>query len=150
MRDTVLIGTFVNDTVKPLKVVKEIFSLFGIRRMFVFEVKEQIENNLEKKWLITFNISKDEKHHKLYEFKEKFKNTLQLHRNKDYNTLYTINSLNKIVKEQNEGKIDNNFKVNWGVYKNTCLLLNKEDELRILPTKLETIFDFPEFTTETN
>ena len=62
-------------------------------------------------------------------------NTILLHRKKETNTLYTINSLNLLIKSLNEGVLDTSFRVNWQDYKNTVLLTQGE-ELKKLSTKI--------------
>jgi len=51
-------------------------------------------------------------------------NTILLHRKKESNTLYSINSLNALVKELNLGKTDTHFPIDWQSYKNTILLVS--------------------------
>ena len=68
-------------------------------------------------------------------------NTILLHRKKDSNTLYTINDLNDLIKELNEGVLDTSFKVNWQDYKN-CILLTTGGELKRLDTKVYNIITF--------
>lgn len=45
-------------------------------------------------------------------------NTILVHRKKETNTLYTINALNTLIKQLNEGVLDTSFKVDWEEYKN--------------------------------
>ena len=54
------------------------------------------------------------------------KGTISLHRKKHSNTLYTINALNEVVANLNNGVIDSKFIVNWGDFKNTLLVTNAE------------------------
>lgn len=67
-------------------------------------------------------------------------NTILVHRKKDSNTLYTINALNTLIRELNEGKLDTSFKVNWADYRN-CVLLTKGPELKRINTKLFRILE---------
>ena len=62
-------------------------------------------------------------------------NTILVHRKKEENTLYTINALNTLIKELNNGVLDTTFKINWTDYKN-CILLTKGPELKRVNTKL--------------
>lgn len=62
-------------------------------------------------------------------------NTILLHRKKETNTLYTINSLNLLIKSLNEGVLDISFRINWPDYRNTVLLSQGED-LKKLSTKI--------------
>jgi hypothetical protein len=65
-------------------------------------------------------------------------NTILLHRKKETNTLYTINSLNLLIKSLNEGVLDTTFRIDWSDYRNTILLTQGED-LRKLSTKIHKI-----------
>jgi CRISPR/Cas system-associated protein Cas10 (large subunit of type III CRISPR-Cas system) len=67
-------------------------------------------------------------------------NTILVHRKKETNTLYTINALNTLIKQLNEGVLDTTFKVDWEEYKN-CILLTKGDELKRVNTKLHKIIE---------
>jgi hypothetical protein len=67
-------------------------------------------------------------------------NTILAHRNKSTNTLYTINSLNELVKSLNGGMTDRNFKINWEDYRN-CILLTRQGELVRLNTSIHNIID---------
>jgi hypothetical protein len=62
-------------------------------------------------------------------------NTILLHRKKETNTLYSINSLNALIQELNEGKIDNRYPVPWENYQNSILLVN-DNVLKVFPTKI--------------
>jgi hypothetical protein len=64
--------------------------------------------------------------------------TISLHRKKQTNTLYTINALNKLVEEQNDGKLDVNFPVNWSELRN-MILVTQYGSLKKIRTKLRTI-----------
>lgn len=65
-------------------------------------------------------------------------NTILLHRKKETNTLYTINSLNLLIKSLNEGILDTSFRINWPDYRNT-VLLSQGEELKKLSTKIHRI-----------
>jgi len=65
-------------------------------------------------------------------------NTILLHRKKESNTLYTINALNTLIRELNNGIADPNYKITWEDYRNT-ILLTQETGLRKLETKINNI-----------
>lgn len=67
-------------------------------------------------------------------------NTILVHRKKESNTLYTINSLNRLIESLNGGVLDTNFKVEWSDYQN-CILLTKGNELKRVNTKLFRIIE---------
>lgn len=66
--------------------------------------------------------------------------TVAVHRKKETNTLYTINALNCIVREINNGKTDVTTPVEWQLFRN-MLLLTDSDQIKKLPTKLHKIID---------
>jgi len=53
-------------------------------------------------------------------------NTISLHRKKHTNTLYTINALNEVIKDINNGVLDTNFPIPWENFQNTILVSNNE------------------------
>ena len=67
-------------------------------------------------------------------------NTILVHRKKETNTLYTINALNTLIKQLNEGVLDTSYRVNWSDYRN-CILLTKGPELKRVNTKLFRIIE---------
>ena len=54
------------------------------------------------------------------------KGTISLHRKKHSNTLYTINALNEVIAELNNGIVDSKFLVPWENFKNTLLVTNAD------------------------
>ena len=67
-------------------------------------------------------------------------NTILLHRKKESNTLYTINALNALIRELNEGVLDTNYRVNWVDHRNT-ILLTQDGGLRKVHTKIYKIVE---------
>ena len=65
-------------------------------------------------------------------------NTILVHRKKEYNVLYSLNSLNELIKKLNNGLLDNSFLINWEDYKNS-LLLTQNGEFKQLHTKINQI-----------
>ena len=63
------------------------------------------------------------------------KGTISLHRKKHSNTLYTINALNEVVANLNNGIIDSKFVVPWENFKNTLLVTN-QDGLNKISTRI--------------
>lgn len=92
-------------------------------KIFVLESEESDE------YLCTYNIEIEGGAAKV------LPNTILLHRKKESNTLYTINSLNLLIKSLNEGVLDTSFRIDWLNYKNTILLTQGED-LKKLSTKI--------------
>ena len=136
LKNTSLIGTFIDAEEITPNILRDIVERFQINKIFIFKVEDQ-----ENKFLITFNIRNFEKDEKLRDYKEVYKNTIQLHRNKDNNTLFTINSLNRVV-EQQTGTRNSKHKVDWSSFKNSCVLLGNDGSLKIMKTVLSDIVDF--------
>jgi hypothetical protein len=110
---------------ETLQTIKETYSiLYG--KIFVLESPDTDEV------LCTYNIDPVNSSSRI------LPNTILLHRKKETNTLYTINALNLLVKELNEGVMDSSYKVNWPDFKNTVLLTQGTD-LRKLQTKIHKI-----------
>ena len=97
----------------------------------IFEKIYVLQNEYKPKELIcTYNIDKNDD----VDF-NKVKNTISLHRKKITNTLYTINALNELIMDINNGILDTSYQVPWDVYKNMILISNKEGLSRI-PTRI--------------
>jgi len=62
-------------------------------------------------------------------------NTILVHRKKETRTLYTINSLNKLIQQLNGGVLSKSYTVDWENYQN-CILLTEGTELKRINTKL--------------
>lgn len=110
---------------ETLDVIQEEYSImYG--KIFVLESSDSEE------FLCTYNIEVEGTTTKV------LPNTILLHRKKETNTLYTINSLNLLIKSLNEGILDTSFRINWPDYRNT-VLLSQGDELKKLSTKIHRI-----------
>jgi hypothetical protein len=85
----------------------------------------QNENNTDE-LICTYNVDLN----KGVDFND-VKGTISLHRKKHSNTLYTINALNEVISELNDGVVDSKFIVPWENFKNTLLVTNSEGLNRI-------------------
>ena len=74
------------------------------------------------------------------DYQENIIDTISLHRKKQSNTLYTINALNEVIREKNDGVLDKSYMVDWLEFENTLLLTN-EMGLQKIPTKIFQIID---------
>lgn len=61
--------------------------------------------------------------------------TISLHRKKATNTLYTINALNLLIAELNNGFVDKSYMIKWDDYQNT-ILVTAYNKLKKIHTKL--------------
>lgn len=120
-----LLCTF--SSVKSYKTtIEEIKKFYNVSsgRFFVFS-----NVNFPEEIYITYNIVNDKK-----EF-TKFTNTISIHRKKQTNTLYTLNAMNQIIKDENDGIFDKTFSVNWPLYSNS-LIITGDPSIRVLPIKV--------------
>ena len=65
-------------------------------------------------------------------------NTISVHRKKETNTLYTINALNSLIAEINNGVLDKSFAVDWATYRDT-LMITTEGQLKKIGLKLKEV-----------
>jgi hypothetical protein len=93
-----------------------------------------LESPQSKELMCTYNIDTGNVS------EEPLPNTILLHRKKESNTLYTINALNALIRQLNNGILDTKYIINWADYKN-CILLNTGPELRKLDTAIYKIID---------
>ena len=66
--------------------------------------------------------------------------TILVHRKKQTNTLYTINALNELIKDLNNGVLDKRFPIEWNNYRN-CILLIQADGFNRIDTKVKEIIN---------
>lgn len=122
-----LLCTFAN-SLNYTETIKEITQQYTLidNKIFIFAN----ENNLRELYL-TFNVKKTE-------LNNRYKGTISIHRKKQTNTLYTLNAMNKLIADENNGVFDKNFQLNWELYKNSIILTN-EIGVKIVPLKLFSI-----------
>ena len=112
------------DLDKTVKKIKNAYKIaFG--KIYVL----QNENNVNE-LICTYNVdlSKGADYNDV-------KGTISLHRKKHSNTLYTINALNEVIAELNNGLVDSKFIVPWENFKNTLMVTNS-DGLNKISTRI--------------
>jgi hypothetical protein len=102
------------------------YELFS-RKIFILKLEPS------KELVISYNIVPNNENKFL-------PNTIMVHRKKDYNAMYTINALNRLIKELNGGVEDKKYQINWNDYKNSMILTDGEG-YKIMTTKLFRIVD---------
>jgi hypothetical protein len=96
-------------------------------KMFVLHVKSNNE------YVVTYNIDQGN----ITDIPD---NTILVHRKKEFNVLYTINSLNELIKRLNGGVVDPKFPIDWQHYKNS-ILLTQEGQIKTLQTRIYKIIE---------
>lgn len=94
----------------------------------------QNKGNLDELF-VTYNIDTQ------YQPSKPLENTILVHRKKQSNTLYTINALNELVKEENNGVLDKTFSIDWDKFKNSIIVTNVDGTKKI-STRIFEIIDF--------
>ena len=94
----------------------------------------QNKGNLDELF-VTYNIDTS------YRPDKPLDDTILVHRKKQSNTLYTINALNELVKEENNGMLDKNFSIDWEKFKNSIIVTNVSGTKRI-STRIYEVIEF--------
>ena len=92
------------------------------KRVFVLSIDGSEE------LICSFNVEKGN-------HKKQLPGAMLVHRKKETNTMYTINSLNALIKKENNGIVDSSYSVDWSKYANS-LLVTSNNDLKILNTKV--------------
>lgn len=70
---------------------------------------------------------------------EFYPHTMSVHRKKEYNIIYSINALNELIREENNGIASRSYQINWSAYGNSFITA-RDGKVKITPTKLLKIF----------
>lgn len=100
----------------------------------------QNKSNLEELF-VTYNIDTNNQPEK------PLGGTILIHRKKESNTLYTINALNELIKEENGGKLDKAYVLDWDKFKNSIILTNVGGTKRI-QTRVYEVISFNQTSNE--
>jgi len=126
---TQLLCTFTKrDELQPI--LEKIRQTYTIVYNYIYVL--QIKSNLDELY-ITYNIDTQ------YKPTAPLKDTILVHRKKQSNTLYTINALNELVKEENGGKLDKSFEIDWEKFRNTIIVTNTEGTKKLSTRIFEVI-----------
>ena len=120
-----LLCTF--STVKTFRqMIEDIKKFYSVQndRFFIF-----LNVINPKEVFVTYNILNEGK-----EF-PKFPNTISIHRKKQTNTLYTLNAMNQVIKDENNGEFDKSYSVKWELYQNS-LIITGDPSIRIISIKI--------------
>jgi hypothetical protein len=119
-----LFCTFSNDVSykEDVRNIRNFYST-SIIKFFVFE-----STKVKKDTYITYNISA------VSSF-DRYRSTINIHRKKETNTLYTLNAMNRLITEENNGVFDKTHNLDWTLYKD-CLILTNDVGVRIIDLKL--------------
>jgi len=128
---TQLLCTFTtkSDIDSTIKNIKKSYDIaFG--KVYVLQNEDQ-----PKELICTYNVEvQDSLDYNLVS------NTISLHRKKHSNTLYTINALNEVIKNLNNGILDTSYKIPWENFRNMVMVTNS-DGLNKIHTRIYQIIE---------
>lgn len=100
-------------------------------KIFVLENEDDL-NEL----FCTYNIDKEGDNKQLGD-------TISVHRKRGTNTIFTINALNELIRELNDGELDKSYSIPWENYEDRILLTSYGD-LKQIHTNLHRIHEIDE------
>lgn len=68
-----------------------------------------------------------------------YPNTISVHRKKEFNIIYSINALNELIKEENNGVMSSSHQIAWENYRNSFITA-RDGRVKITPTRLIKIY----------
>src|SRR5687768_7712460 len=104
--------------------IKEINKFYNVynNKFFVFS-----NVKFPEEVFLTYNILNEKNFPKL-------SNTISIHRKKQTNTFYTLNAMNQIIRDENNGVFDKTFPVSWELYTDSIIMTG--EPIKVLPIKM--------------
>lgn len=107
------------------RVVRDIGSTFEVVTGKVFMLRMPTNRH---ELILSYNVM-------LEEHKEFLTDSILVHRKKETNTIYTINALNALIMDLNNGVLDRQYPIDWIRYRDMILLKNQDGIRRIAVEK---------------
>ena len=128
VRDHLMDGNFI----KTCYQISEKYQVVS-NKIFILENMED-----EQQLILTYNVMEAD-------LNDVLNSTISVHRKKQTNTIYTINALNKLIMEKNNGILDKRFRVDWEELEN-MVLVTAYGKLKKIPTQVKQILRLDEIT----
>ena len=128
VRDHLMDGNFI----KTCYQISEKYQVVS-NKIFILENMED-----EQQLILTYNVIEAD-------LNDVLNSTISVHRKKQTNTIYTINALNKLIMEKNNGILDKRFRVDWEELEN-MVLVTAYGKLKKIPTQVKQILRLDEVT----
>ena len=140
--DTQLLCTFckLEDLTKTCQQISEKYQVVS-DKIFILENTEEVDNvyaDDEQQLVLTYNVTNAD-------LSDVLNSTISVHRKKQTNTIYTINALNKLIMEKNNGILDKRFRVDWEELEN-MVLVTAYGKLKRISTQVKQILRLDEIT----
>lgn len=127
---TQLVCTFTrkHSVEETIDTIKENFSILN-NKVFLFKSLETREDSL-----LSYNVIMDS-------YKKFLPNSIMVHQKRETNTIYTINALNELIMNLNNGILDKTYPIEWERYRN-CALLKNKDGFRVVKIFLVKVYNW--------
>ena len=127
---TQLVCTFTrkHSVAETIDTIKENFSILN-NKVFLFKSLETKEDAL-----LSYNVIMDS-------YKKFLPNSIMVHQKRETNTIYTINALNELIMNLNNGVLDKTYPIEWERYRN-CALLKNKDGFRVVKIFLVKVYSW--------
>jgi len=89
-------------------------------------------NEIMNELILSYNVLLDS-------HKEFLPGSILVHRKKETNTIYTINALNELIMNLNNGVLDKKYPIDWEKYQDT-MLLKKPEGLKVLKIEVVRVY----------
>lgn len=107
--------------------IKENFNILN-NKVFMFRAID-----IKDECILSYNIIMDT-------YKKFLPNSIMVHQKKETNTIYTINALNELIMNLNNGVLDKKYPIEWERYRN-CALLKNKDGFKVVKIMLLNIYN---------
>lgn len=107
--------------------IKNTFSLFN-NKIFHFKTFDVKGDSI-----LSYNVIMDS-------YKKFLPNSIMVHQKRETNTIYTINALNELIMNLNNGILDKSYPIEWERYRN-CALLKNKDGFRVVKIFLIKVYN---------
>lgn len=125
---TQLVCTFIkkHEIEDTLDIISKSFSVLN-NKVFLLR-----STNIQNELMLSYNVLLDTR-------KDFLPGSIMVHRKKETNTIYTINALNELIMNLNNGVLDKHYPIEWENYTNT-MLLKKPDGLKLLTIEMVRVY----------
>ena len=140
--ETQLLCTFCksDELIKTCQQISEKYQVVSDKIFILENTKEAVDiySDDEQQLILTYNVTNAD-------LSDVLNSTISVHRKKQTNTIYTINALNKLIMEKNNGILDKRFRVDWEELEN-MVLVTAYGKLKKIPTQVKQILRLDEIT----
>ncbi len=110
------------------KTIDDIFDKYSVvsRKIFILDNMDD-----ESQVILTYNVIGADMNNIL-------ESTISVHRKKKTNTIYSINALNSLIIQENDGILDKRYRIDWSELEN-MVLVTAHGSLKKIPTQIREI-----------